>query len=124
MLKIELDEATGIVTLSPDGTLSESDFTAAASVIDPYINKSGQLSGLIISTRTFPGWDSFAALVTHFKFVKEHHEKVSRIALVTDSILGDFGEKIVEHFVSAEIQSFPFNQLSEAKEWISNTGSS
>jgi len=123
VLNVELDEATGIVILSPDGTLSESDFTAAGRVIDPFIDKSGKLNGLIISTETFPGWDSFAALTKHFQFVKDHHKKVSRVALVTDSFLGDFGEKIVEHFVSAEIKSFPFSQLSDAKDWISDTES-
>ncbi|MEH6576756.1 MAG: STAS/SEC14 domain-containing protein [Amphritea sp.] len=118
MLNVELDEATGIATLTPDGTLSVNDFLTASVVIDPYIEKSGRLRGLIINTREFPGWESFGALIKHFKFVKEHHNKVSHVAIVTDSVLGDFAEKVVEHFVAAEIKHFAFGELSKAHSWI------
>ena len=120
MLNVELDKVTGIATLRPDGALSENDFESASIVIDPYIEKSGKLKGLIISTKTFPGWGSFGSLIKHFKFVKEHHKKVSHVALVTDSVLGDFAEKIAEHFVSAEIKHFAFDELSNAQSWILN----
>ena len=118
MLNIELDEVNGIATLIPNGALSEKDFEAASSVIDSYIEKHGVLKGLIINTKTFPGWESFGSLIKHFKFVKEHHKKVSHVALVTDSVLGDFGEKIADHFVSAEIKHFAFDELNNAQSWI------
>ena len=120
MLKVELNEATGIAILKPDGALSEKDFIYASSVIDPYIEKAGKLNGLIISTRKFPGWESFGSLIKHFKFIKEHHKKLSHVAIVTDSVLGDFAERIVTHFVSAEIKHFAFDELSKAQSWILN----
>jgi len=43
---------------------------------------------------------------------------VSHVALVTDSVLGDFGEIIAGHFVSAEIKHFPFDELMNARSWI------
>ena len=76
MLNVELDKATGIAILRPDGALSQNDFESAASIIDPYIETSGKLKGLIISVKTFPGWKSFDSLLKHFKFVKAHHRKV------------------------------------------------
>jgi len=118
MLKVALNEDSGIVTLQPEGALSEQDFESASSVIDPYLEKSGSLKGLIILTPSFPSWESFGALFKHFKFVKEHHTKVSKVALVTDSVLGDIGENIAGHFVSAEIKHFPFDELSDAQNWI------
>ncbi len=118
MLNVELDEETGIAILIPDGALSESDFMNASTLIDPYIEKSGKLKGLIIWVKAFPGWESFASMIKHFNFVKEHHRKVSHVALVTDSVLGDFAEKIVEYFVAAEIRHFPFNELDNAQSWI------
>ena len=120
MLKVELDEANGIATLIPNGALSENDLESAARVIDPFIEKQGNLRGLIIKTKTFPGWESFGSLIKHFKFVKEHHNKVSHVALVTDSVLGDFAEKIADHFVSAEIKHFAFDDLNNAQSWILN----
>ena len=118
MLIVELDEATGLAILKPDGALSEKDFIYASSVIDPYIEKAGKLNGLIINTRKFPGWESFGSLIKHFKFIKEHHKKLSHVAIVTDSVLGGFAEKIVAHFVSAEIKHFAFDELSKAKSWV------
>jgi hypothetical protein len=108
------------VTLLPEGALSAQDFEYASGVIDPYLEKARNLKGVIILTKSFPGWESFGALLKHFKFVKDHHEKVSKVALVTDSVLGDIGENIAGHFVSAEIKHFPFDELSDAQNWIVN----
>ena len=52
MLNVKLDEVSGIATLKPDGALSEKDFKSALSVIDSYIEKTGKLKGLIISTHS------------------------------------------------------------------------
>jgi hypothetical protein len=118
MLKVELNEATGIAILKPDGALSEKDFIYASSVIDPYIEKAGKLKGLIIRTRKFPGWESFGSLIKHFKFIKDHQKKLSREAIVTDSVLGNFAAKIITHFVSAENKHFAFDELSKAQSWV------
>jgi hypothetical protein len=45
---------------------------------------------------------------------------VSYVALVTDSVLGDIGEIIAGHFVSAKIKHFPFDELNNAQNWILN----
>jgi hypothetical protein len=119
MLNVELDSAAGIAVLTPQGALSESDFDVAAMVIDPYIESHGQLNGLIVRTKDFPGWESFASLARHIRFVKDHHERLSHVALVTDSKLGNVAEKIAGHFISADVRHFPYDQFSEAKSWIS-----
>ena len=121
MLTVEIDEIKGIVILSPDGALTASDFENAAKVIDPYIEETGQLNGILIHTKSFPGWDSFAALCSHLEFVKGHHKNISNIAIVTDSKIGNFAESIASHFINSSIKLFPYSNLSEAKEWISDT---
>ena len=118
MLTLNIDEANGIAILEPNGPLSKSEFDSAAKMIDPYIEKSGSLKELIIRVDSFPGWDSFAALSSHLKFVKAHHKKIFRVALTTDSVIGKFAETIASHFVNAEIKVFPFNALDTAKKWI------
>ena len=118
MLSVKLNEIDGITILEPDGELSEADFRSAAKIIDPYIEKSGKLKGIIIHVKSFPGWDSFSALLTHLKFVKEHHKKVSNVAFATDSPLGELAEHVASHFVSAKIKSFSFDELEKAKNWV------
>jgi SpoIIAA-like len=118
MLRVELDEETGVAILEPCGALSKKDFESAAKTVDRYIERSGKLAGIVIRLNEFPGWDSVGALVEHLKFIKEHHEKVARLALVTDSVLGDLGQSIASHFVAAEIRHFGYDDLASARDWI------
>ena len=118
MLNIRLDRKDAIIILEPHGALCKDDFDIAVKVIDPFIEKHGKLDGLIIYTESFPGWEDFAALIRHITFVKNHHQKIKRLALVTNSSLGGFAETIASHFVKAEIKNFTFDQLDEAKSWI------
>jgi hypothetical protein len=120
MLSVEIDEVNGIAILEPDGPLSKEDFIHAAKLIDPYIEKAARFSGLLIHTKSFPGWESFAGLSSHLKFVQEHHKKVSRVALSTDSVAGNFAETIASHFISAEIKLFSYEDLEQAKDWVAN----
>ncbi len=118
MLTVKIDKEKCIALLEPDGPLSRADFESAVKSIDPLIEECKHLNGLIIHTESFPGWDSFAALSTHLKFVQEHHKKISRIAFVTDSVIKGLAEAVASHFVNAEIKGFPYQELEEAKAWV------
>ena len=118
MLIVKLDEENSIVSIEPTGSLDVKDFQAAASTIDPFIEKCGQLNGLIIHTESFPGWDSFSTLVTHLKFVKNHHTQIKRVAFVSDSLIGALAESVVSHFVEAKIKRFSYAEFEQAKQWI------
>ena len=118
MLKIDIDESNGIAIFSPSAKLTESDFTNAANVVDPYIEKFGELNGLIIATESFPGWKSFSAMLSHLRFVKDHHRKIAFVAIATDSAFRGFAEHAATHFVSAQIKAFSYSELDQAKEWI------
>ena len=117
MLSVNIDEERGIAILEPSGPLSKNDFELAARIIDPYIEKSGSLKGLVVHAKSFPGWDSFAALSSHLKFVKGHHQKISRVALSMDSVIADFAETLGRHFVNAGIKVFSFQEFDHAKQW-------
>ncbi len=118
MLNINIDEENRIATLEPSAELSKADFTSAARIIDQYLAGSGKLNGVIIHVKTFPGWDSFAALVAHLKFIKEHHERITHLAFVTDSPIGIFAEHIGSHFINAKVKKFNFSEFDKAVEWI------
>jgi hypothetical protein len=118
MIDFELDKANGILRVRPESPLEKNDFATLAKAVDPEIATSGDLAGLIIDAPHFPGWDGFGALVTHMKFVHDHHEHVKKIAVVTDSHLGDFAEHLVSHFISAKIRQFPAGQVEQAEHWV------
>jgi len=122
MLTHALDRAAGILQVRPDGPLEAADFEDLAAEIDPYIENAGGLNGLLIEAPTFPGWENLGALLRHLTFVREHHREIARVALVTDSRLGDLAERVAGHFVSAEIKHFQGDQTEAARAWLAQTG--
>ncbi|ORV85707.1 hypothetical protein AWC11_19585 [Mycobacterium interjectum] len=120
MIEYELDAEHNILLVQPESALDKNDFTELAKAVDPQIEANGDLAGLIISAPSFPGWDSFSAMVTHFRFVRDHQKHIKKVAVVTDSHLGDVAEHLGSHFVSATIQHFPAGQVEQARQWIIN----
>lgn len=120
MIEYDLDTENSIVLVRPKSALEKDDFTKLANAVDQHIEAAGDLAGVIIEASEFPGWHSFGALIDHFRFVRDHHKHVKKIAVVTDSALGDFAERLASHFVSAEIRHFPAGQVEEARQWIIN----
>ncbi len=118
MIKHELLDHDGIMVVSPEGSLSEEDFIQLANAADPYIEAHGGLSGIMIYTETFPGWKDFSGLLSHLRFVKDHHHKIGKVALVTDSRAAAVAESLAKHFVSAEIRHFGFVDKAQALDWL------
>jgi hypothetical protein len=46
------------------------------------------------------------------------HCRSKKVAVVSDSHLGDFAEPLASHFVAAKIQHFPAGQIEQARQWI------
>ena len=120
MIEYDLDTAHSILLVRPESALSKDDFVQLAKAVDPQIEASGDLAGLIINARAFPGWDSFGTMVTHFRFVRDHQKHIKKVAVVTDSHFGDAAEHLASHFVSAQIRHFPAGQIEQARQWIIN----
>ncbi len=118
MIDYDLDTEHSILEVRPKSALDKADFVELAKAVDPQIEAHGDLAGLIISASSFPGWDSFGSMVTHFRFVRDHHRHVKKVAVVTDSHLGDVAEHLAAHFVSAEIRHFPAAEMEQARQWI------
>lgn len=120
MIEYDLDTEHSIVHVQLKSPLEQDDFVKLAKAVDPQIEATGGLAGLIIEAPGFPGWKSLGAMVNHFRFVRDHHKHVKRIGVVTDSHLGDVAERLAAHFVSAEIRHFPAGQIEAARQWIMN----
>jgi len=118
MIEYRLDTTNAILYLKPTSALDADDFVQLAKAVDPYLEASGDLAGLIIEAPAFPGWDSLGAMTAHFRFVRDHHKHIKKVGLVTDSALGEIVEHLASHFVSAEIRHFPTSDLEAATQWV------
>lgn len=83
-----------------------------------FLESKGKLAGLTICAKSFPGWESFGALVSHLKFVADHHRRIERIAAVTDSGFLKIVPRIASHFVQAKIRHFDFEEKDRALAWL------
>ena len=102
MIKFELLKDAGLLIVEPREALTAEDFQVVGQTVDPYITENGKLTGLLIDAPSFPGWESFGALIEHMKFVRDHHRKIDRVAAVTDSKILTIAPKIAEHFAHPE----------------------
>ena len=93
------------------------DFDALALTADAWIEAHGDLQGIVLHTREFPGWENFDSLLRHAQFVHDHHRKVKRVALSADSKLASLVPRLGEHFVKAEVKGFAYDELESAIKW-------
>jgi hypothetical protein len=118
MLNYELNRAEGILIIKPIGSLESTDFEKLVQEVDPYIREKGRLNGLMIYTKSFPGWENFAAFLSHIKFVKNHHQQIKKIAAVVDSSFLSIMPQVANHFIQAEVKHFDYIDKDAALNWL------
>ncbi len=116
-LEFELREDSSVLVLRPAGELEAADFARVSEKLDPYIVKVGKLAGLVVVAEEFPGWDNFAALTSHIRFVREHHSKIRRVALVTGSRFLAALPRVADCFIDAEVRKFDWGERDDAIAW-------
>lgn len=107
----------GVIVVEVTQAVRASDFDELAVTADTWIEAHGQLQGLVIHARRFPGWESLSGLISHIRFVRDHHRKIKRVAFAADGELAKLGPRLGEHFVQAEVKTFPFDALDSAIAW-------
>jgi SpoIIAA-like len=119
MLQHEMLTEIGVLVARPKGPLSKSDFSALSADADAYIEAHGALKGLMICAEEFPGWENLEGFVAHFRFVRDHHQKIAKVAFVSDSDVLALLPKLASHFVSAEVRQFGSDEEKDALAWLS-----
>ena len=122
MLNYELRQDDGILALHPEGPLEAADFTALASEVDAYLKRHGTLRGVLIRAKSFPGWKDFGALVAHLKFVRLHHYRIEKVAVVADGGVATIMPQIANHFLHAQVKHFDLAHEDAAWNWLMARG--
>jgi SpoIIAA-like len=118
MIRSELLRDAGVLVVEPMSPLAADDFHTLSLMVDPYIREKGKLTGLLILAPSFPGWESFGALIEHMKFVENHHRKIDRVAVATDNQILSIVPKIAEHFAHPEFKTFGSGERARALAWL------
>ena len=123
MLKHELLLPDGILVLEPSAPLEAGDFEDLAREIDPYISEHGTLSGVLVHASAFPGWLNLEAAVAHLRLIESHHQKIKRLAVVSDSVLLAELPKLAGHLLHPEVKHFSESAYEDALRWLRETPS-
>lgn len=108
---------SGVIVVEVGRAITAEDFDALALLADPWIEAHGDLKGLVIHARQFPGWENFGSMIRHARFVRDHHKKIGRIALAAESKVAGVTPLIAEHFVKADVRAFGYDELDAAIAW-------
>jgi len=107
----------GVLVVEVRQALRAQDFDALAATADGWIDDHGDLQGIVIHARAFPGWENLGGLIRHFRFVRDHQRRVRRVALASDSRLADLVPRLADHFAHAEVRRFGYDALDDAIAW-------
>ena len=122
MLNHELRHDDEILVLNPEGPLEAADFTMLTGLVDAYLERNGKLRGVLIHAKSFPGWKDFGALLAHLKFVKAHHRRIEKVAVVADGAFANIVPQVTNHFVHAQVRHFDLVSEGAAWDWLRQTG--
>ncbi|MGD2112769.1 MAG: STAS/SEC14 domain-containing protein [Gammaproteobacteria bacterium] len=118
MINAQLRRKDGILIVTPTGRLQRADFEQLRLLVDPYIEEHGGLTGVLIDAESFPGWEDFSGLLSHLRFASNYHERIERIAAVTDSSFLAILPRVADHFAAAEVRHFEYRERDAALDWL------
>ena len=121
MINYELLNDKGTLVLHPEGPIEASDFISISNEVDTYLGLHGKLHGVLIHAKSFPGWENFAAMLAHLKFLKENIQKIEKVAVVADGALANIMPNIAKYFIHAQVKHFDFSREEDAWDWLNQT---
>jgi SpoIIAA-like len=110
-----------VLVLRPDGPITREDVAVLTRTADEYLASNAKISGVMVQTQRFPGFASVGAFADYARFIADHHARVRRVALVTDSALAPVAEFMANHVVGVEMRHFPFAEGAAALGWLRST---
>jgi hypothetical protein len=81
------------------------------------LNQYGKIR-LLIDASGFNGWETIAAFENHAGFIKNHHQKIERIAVIATHDWQHWVISAVRMFLHPEVRADDKSQEAEALQWI------
>jgi len=97
--------------------LKADDFRQLAPQIDSIIKQHGKIR-LLIDASQFNGWENVAAFESHAGFVKNHQNKIDRIAVIAAHDWQHWLIGTVRIFLHPEVKAYDVGHEREALQWI------
>ena len=116
IIKTEIIGPNALKIVAPE-RLKADDFRQLAPEMESIISKYGKIRLLIDGSR-LEGWENIGAFETHATFVKDHQQKVERIAVIAPHEWQHWLIGAVRVFLHPEVRAFDKNEQGEALRWL------
>ena len=116
MLTVQFDG--DVLGVRPEGPITREDVATLTRAADEYLAGHPKIAGVMVETRTFPGFASVGAFADYARFIADHHARVRRVALVTDSALAPIAEFMANHVVGVQMRHYAFAEGAAALTWL------
>lgn len=116
MIKIEAVRDNVMRVTAPE-KLEADDFQNIAQQIDSIIQRYGKVR-LLIDATAFNGWENIAAFEHHATFVKNHQQKVDRLAVIVAHDWQHWLVGALRVFLHPQVKAYDKGHESEALQWI------
>ncbi|MEP7209342.1 MAG: STAS/SEC14 domain-containing protein [Alphaproteobacteria bacterium] len=97
--------------------LRADDFRELAPEVDAIVQNEGGIRLIIDATR-LRGWDDIAAFERHASFIRDHQQKVEKIAVIAPHEWQHLVVAAVRVFIHPNVRAFNPSQEAEAEQWI------
>jgi len=116
MIKTEILSANALRIIAPDKVKAD-DFRQIAPQINSLISQHGKIR-LLIDASGFNGWENIAAFENHAGFIKNHQQKIERIAVIVAHDWQNWLIGAVRIFLHPEVRAYERSHENEALQWI------
>jgi len=116
MIKTEMISGNALRVTAPE-KLKAGDFHQIAPQIDSLISQHGKIR-LLIDASGFKGWENIAAFENHAGFIKDHQQRIERIAVIVGHDWQHWLIGAVRMFLHPEVKAYDQSHESEALQWI------
>jgi len=116
MIETEVVSPNALKVVAPE-KLKADDFSQIAQQVDSLISQHGHIR-LLLDASGFNGWEDMAAFERHVGFIRNHQQKVERIAVIAAHDWQRWLIGAVRIFVHPEVRAYDKSQGGEALQWI------
>lgn len=114
---LTIDNTDNLIEITIKDTLEADDFRKLGEKADKLINEYGSIR-VLINAEDFNGWENTDAAEKHFSFVKAHHAKVERLAIIAGHMWQHWIAAMARVFMHPEVKVFDKTQLEDARNWL------
>ncbi|MDT0684049.1 STAS/SEC14 domain-containing protein [Roseicyclus sp. F158] len=108
---------SNVIGIACRGKLSESDLERMHGLLHERLERPGK-PGFVLDLTDFDGYDGPSAMLEDLKIDTAHANDFSRVAIVGEGVLMEWGAKLADALTQAEMRNFDPAQMDAAIEWV------